>query len=324
MAAGVKGLLRYGLLLLAIGVVLEGAGRAWQPLLRDACHRGLFKAAMLSRHAATRVVFFGTSRTGEALRPMSLRRALADASVTAFNASVQYSSIDQAVDLAPRFAASPGLELAVVELSRHALNRGDVPWREQAPSASADFDDRAAAALRARSALYAERKVFVFDSLARLAAILAFGARFDGTEQFGSDYVNKVFGAGDDPQPSAFLNVRCSPRPLVEAPAQLEAFAEQATMMQHIAEAYTARGVRVVFYVPPTREAMQAPEHNPEYRALFAAVQAKTGAPVLDFSDCQLPLEYFRDPIHMSHLGGAHFTHMVAAALGPNAFTARR
>jgi hypothetical protein len=152
--------------------------------------------------------------------------------------------------------------------------------------------------------------------LARLFAIATLGAFFDGTEQFGTDYARKLTGRDGDRDPQEFeARVVCTPRALIEAPETIGTFSEQHAILGKVAQAFDAQGVRLVFYVPPTREAMQAPEHGADYRALYAALAATTRTKVLDFSDCQLPERYFRDAIHMSHLGGSHFTHILAAAL---------
>jgi hypothetical protein len=71
----------------------------------------------------------------------------------------------------------------------------------------------------------------------------------------------------------------------------------------------------VYFYVPPTREIDASAEASPAYRALVAAIAERTARPVLDFAQCALPPAYYRDSTHLSHLGGAHFTHLVERAL---------
>ena len=304
----------YLLALALIGAALELFARGFRTTLIDASHRALFKAALLDRRLPVDVVFFGSSRTGEALRPVSFSDELAAGGarrMSAFNMSVQYTSLEILDALATRFAAAPGLRLAIVEVTKHQLTRAPVPWSD-AP-AGADFDARVGGWLVAHSALVAARKVLVLDSLARLFAILAVGGRFDGTEQFGTDYAAKIFGGAADVDRSAYAAVECAP--VASEGGDPSLFAGELEIYTRIAGAFSARGVQVVFYVPPMQDTVTATEIDPNHRALRAALHARTGAPVLDFSTCQLPPAYFRDAIHLSHVGGSHFSRMLARAL---------
>lgn len=302
-----KRLLAYVSALLAVGAGLELLARAYQAQFRAASHRSLFKAELLEQHLPVSTVFFGTSRTGEALRPKSFSRP-------AFNVSTPFSSLEILSHVVNRFAQAPQFEVAIIEVSVQQLNHKPLPW-----VSSAGSDDGLEGSLsnwvEAHSRLVQERKVFVFDSLARLVCQTFFSARFDGTEEFPKDYLAAIFNPQPEPAPSAFQTIECSPRMVDAAPsAPIELEAEAQAYVQQ-AQALASRGVKVFFYAPPTREVEASGEATPAFRALFAALAARTGRPVLDFAQCALPPEYYRDSTHLSHLGGAHFTHLVERAL---------
>ncbi|HYV47408.1 MAG TPA: hypothetical protein VFA20_21260 [Myxococcaceae bacterium] len=317
----------YVLALLGVTATLELACRHWQPLFRAASHRSLFKAALLERRLPQDIVFFGTSRTGEALRPGALLAELSERGappLSAYNVSTPYSSLDILQVVAQRFSTAPGMKVAVIEISDDQLHRNSLPWATEPLAADADIDARAAAWLQAHSALFAERKVFVLNSLGRLGVVALFGHTLDGTEEFGTDYVRAILGQSRRYEPSAFQAVDCRPRP--DGPllaAAGEDLAAERDIYAGIARAFAERGVEAAFYIPPVRDPGPEGEGRPAQRAFNAALQAATGRPVWDFSDCRLPPEYFRDATHLSHLGGSHFSRMVARQMAEDARFAR-
>jgi hypothetical protein len=326
LAIRVKSLRLYVLTLVALGGVWELACRHWQPLFRAASHRSLFKVALLERRLPRDVVFFGTSRTGEALRPGPFVAELADsgsAQLTAFNVSTPYTSLEILGDVTRRFMAAPGLKLAIVEVSRHQMYRAPVPWAVDDVGPDADLDARAFSWFAHHSALFAERKVFVLNSLARLGGISLFGSRFDGTEEFGTDFVASVLGRSHDVAPEKFHAEPCVPdlapasdRLLATDPASkpFPRYAEETRLYEDIARGFAEHGVKVLFYVPPTIE-VGRPENDPEHRLMRANLRALTGRPVWSYAECRLPADYFRDGVHLSHLGGSHFSRMLARAV---------
>jgi len=317
----------YVLALLGVTATLELACRRWQPLFRAASHRSLFKAALLERRLPQDIVFFGTSRTGEALRPGALLAELSERGappLSAYNVSTPYSSLDILQVVTQRFSTAPGLKVAVIEISDDQLHRNALPWAAEPLTAGADLDARAAAWLQAHSALFAERKVFVLNSLGRLAVVTLFGQSLDGTEEMGTDYARAILGRSPRYESSDFhAGADCRPRTDPVLLAAGEDLAPERDIYAGIARAFAERGVEAAFYVPPVRDPGPSGEGRPAHRAFTAALQAATGRPVWDFSDCRLPAEYFRDATHLSHLGGSHFTRFVARQMAEDPRFAR-
>jgi hypothetical protein len=300
--------------LVATAGILEVACRHWQPLLRAVSHRSLFKAALLERRLPQEVVFFGTSRSGEALRPGPFADELVRQGAPAlstFNVSTPYSSLDILEVVATRFAQAPRLRLALVEISEPQLHRNPLPWEEEPPGA--DLDARAFAWLTRHSALVAERKAFVLNSLGRLGIVELIGPRCDGTEETGGDYLSVALGRKRDVEPSGFLAADCPAEDVPPARATpMPEWAGAPEVYERIARAFAERGVPAVFYVPPFREPAAAVENGPAYRALYGEIAARTGRPVWNYGGCHLPPEYFRDPTHLDARGGSHFSRGVA------------
>lgn len=319
-------LLAYVAGLAAVALTVEAATRLWQPLFRASAHRSLFKAALLEQHLPQDVIFFGTSRAGESLRPSSFVDELARRGapgLSAFNVSTPFSSLDILDAVAKRFSTAPGLKLAIIEISNQQLRRKIVPWTPEPPGRE-DFDARVFAWVEQHSALVAERKGFVLNSLGRLLVVALFGGSVDGTEEFGTDYVKAVFGRHRDSPPSAFdPSADCRPRTPDTPPQALQELAEERELYVAMEKAFSERGVKVVFFVPPTRDPALSEERAPKYRAFAAAIYAATGRPVWDFTDCALPANYYRDPTHHSHLGGSHFSRIVAREVAQDAELSR-
>jgi hypothetical protein len=314
--APVSKLLRYLAGVVLVGLLLEGACRHWGALFRAASHRSLFKAAMLEQRLPQDVVFFGTSRVGEAMRPHPFLNALGAAGappLTAFNVSTPYSSLEILQFVATHFSSAPGLKLAVIEISSQQLRRNPLPWAIETNPA-ADFDTRALGWIEERSALVRERKIFVLNSLSRLGLVLLFGPRFDGTEEFGTDYFAVIRGISQDFNPSRFHNVSCTPRPVDPPAGELAEHREERDIYAALAAEFARHGVKTAFLVPPSSDPEHSPENDPGSRAFRASLGAKTARPVWDFAECRLPADYFRDRLHLSHLGGSHFSQWVAQA----------
>ena len=313
-----RNLALYLVVVAGIGLSLEAACRRWQTLFLAASHRSLFKAALLERRLPQDIVFFGTSRTGEALRPRAVLSALADAGappLSAFNVSTPFSSLDILQSVATRFAGSSGLKLAVVEISHQQLGRGDLPWAAESTTPSADFHARAFSWLETHSALVAERKVFVLNSLSRLMLVSLFAARFDGTEEFGSDYLASILGRPRDVERAQAPPISCLPRPIDAPPASLSEFRAERDIYVQLARSFQEHGVEVAFYVPPALDSEHAWETGPPYRELRASIHAVTGRPIWDFSECHLPPHLYRDATHLSAAGGSYFSRLIASAI---------
>ena len=303
-------MLRFSLALLAVVGGLEVFCRVEAPLLATTQHRALFKAGVLAQQPAKKILFFGTSRTGESFRPGVLREALQELApgldAPAFNLSIQYSSFDILQEVVTRAAAHPGVRLAVVELSYSQMQRRPLPWLKS-PAVAEDFDGRVFQWLEQHSQLVQQRKAFVLDSLARWVGGILFASRFDGSEQFGGDYVWSILGRRDDRPAGETL----TPWALHDVSGR------DGTALPREAEAYTAlaaqlreRGIEVVFFVPGTRADYPAIERNPDMQELLARMALV--APVVEALAPQLPDAYFRDTLHPSHLGGSVLTRQFA------------
>jgi hypothetical protein len=304
--------------LLALLAALEGLVRWNAPLFAAASHRALAKAAMLEQHPRVDILFLGTSRTQDGVSPDLVTRTLEEAAskpgkLVGFNAAFPGSSLDALASLARRFAGRPGLRVLAIELSQPQLGNEPAPWEisEQPP---ATLEDRLERGLSAKVCLVRYRSAFLPDNLGRLPALLVFGPSLSGWETLGSDQVASWLGHKEAPA-TGFDPARWQPALFKPgAPAQtLETEADkQATRLAEIAGYYRAKGVRVVFFIPPLMRAFApAPERN-TLKPLFAEVARRSGCEVWDYASLDLPAGLFHDPSHLGREGRAHFSRALA------------
>ncbi len=315
-APPVKRLLGYALGLVAAFAVVEVGAKHFQPLLVAARHRALFKAALLRRKPPMDVLFFGTSRTGEGLRP-SIVAPLMHAAV--FNLSVQYSSFEILEDLTQTFSHRPGLKQVLLEISASQLGHHPLAWRQ--PPASLpidpDFDSRVFAWLSAHSALVAEREAFVLEGLSRTFAVLLFAPFFDGSEQFGIDYFLALRGhpvPQTNPADAAYF-VPVVHQPAPSAPLASAEYEDDAQRYARMARDFASAGVKVAFFVPPSSSESAHWEAQPAFQEVVERVSSLCQAPVIDFAASPIPNRFFRDPTHLNHQGGTLVSRVIAEVL---------
>ena len=109
-----KKLLSYAAGVAAALGLIEGAFRLWQPAFAACGDRILTKAAVLDRHDRVDVLFYGTSRFWDAISPRLYAEELSAPDVRGFNLAVTSATLETLEMLAARFAARPGVRLAVV------------------------------------------------------------------------------------------------------------------------------------------------------------------------------------------------------------------
>src|SRR5260221_1773346 len=173
----VKKLVRYLLGLAAVLGGVEAAFRIWEPAFASCGDRVLTKAAILDQQGEVEALFFGTSRSWDAISPRLFAAELAELQpglrLRGFNLAVTSATLETLESLARRFAGRPGLRLAVLELSGMQLELGRTAAAEE--DAITAFAARHLRLIEYRSALRGE-------SLERLPELLFYPRRMDGSE----------------------------------------------------------------------------------------------------------------------------------------------
>ncbi len=298
--------------------VLVAAGEAFvrghEAAFAAATNRALAKAAILDRHGPVDVIFFGTSRMQDGVAPRlfseELERLVPGEPVTAFNLAFTSSSLESLEALAARYGHRPGLRLAVIELSGPQLENGPPVW-EGSPPPGTDVEGRLTGWLHAHVRLLADRQSLVSDNLVRLPSLLWFGGAMDGSETRVLDQLLAFLGrrerAPTDVDPSAWTPRRFTGLPLGEGQGADGLLVERLARLAH------AFAGHAVFVVPPYTRAYEDPrERGPAMKALFAALAARSGAEVWDYSDLDLPRRWFRGKSHLNREGRAVFSTMLA------------
>ncbi|MHB8418235.1 MAG: hypothetical protein ACYDCL_09175 [Myxococcales bacterium] len=307
MSAG-RRLAAFALSLAALAAAVEWLVRAHQPAFVAATNRALAKAAILDRHGAVGVLFFGTSRMQDGVAPRifsaELER-LGSQGVTAFNLAFTSSSLESLEALAARYGYRPGLRLAVIELSSPQLENGPPVWDAEAPPGS-DVEGRLTAWLHAHVRALADRRALVSDNLVRLPSLLWFGEDMDGSETRVLDQLLVFLGRRERPPEgfdgAAWTPLRWTGRDAI-APTERPELADRLARLAH------AFAGRVVFVVPPYTQAFETPEERgARMKSLFAAVAARSGDEVWDYSSLVLPDRWFRGKSHLNHRGRAVFS----------------
>ena len=307
--------------LLALLAALECLVRWNAPLFAAASHRALAKAAMLDQHPRVDILFLGTSRTQDGVSPDLVTRTLEEAAskpgkVIGFNAAFPGSSLDALASLARRFAGRPGLRVLAIELSEPQLGNEPAPW-EISDLPPVTLEDRLERGLSARVSLVRYRSAFLPDNLGRLPALLVFGPSLSGWETLGSDQVASWLGHKERPA-TGFDPARWHPALYMPgAPARtLDAVADkQATRLAEIAGYYRAKGVRVVFVIPPMMRGVALPPERDRLKPLFAEVARRSGCEAWDYASLDLPAGLFHDPSHLGREGRAHFSRALAVQM---------
>jgi hypothetical protein len=276
---------------------------------------------MLEQRPRVDILFLGTSRTQDGVSPDLVTRTLEEVAlkpgkIIGFNAAFPGSSLDALTSLARRFARRPGLRLLAIELSEPQLANEPAPW-EISDQPPATLEDWLARGLSAKVALVRYRSAFLPDNLGRLPALLVFGPALSGWETLGSDQVASWLGHQEKPatgfDPALWRPALFKP----DSPARtLEPEADQqATRLAGIADSYRAKGVQVVFIIPPMMRAAGPVPERGRLKPLFAEVARRSGCEVWDYASLKLPDGLFHDPSHLGREGRAHFSQALAGQM---------
>jgi hypothetical protein len=296
-----------------LGVAAEWTVRAHEPEFTAATNRALAKAAILDRHGPVDVLFFGTSRMQDGVAPRvfsaELERLLPGERLSAFNLAFTSSSLESLESLAERYRNRRGLRLSVIELSSPQLENGAPVW-EVSPPAREGIEGRLTTWLHAHVRLIADRQALVSDNLVRLPSLLWFASDMDGSETRVVDQLLAFLGRREQPpasfDPDAWTPVRWTGSDTQGGSGQVE-------LAERLARIAGTLPGRVVFVVPPYTQAFELPEERtPTMKALFAAIAARSGAEVWDYSSLDLPDHWFRGKSHLNRAGRAVFSTMLA------------
>lgn len=309
----------YVALTLGALLALELFVRIEEPLFRAVSHRALAKAALLDKKPPTELLFFGTSRSWDGISARLFAEEFAErthASIapTAFNLATTGSSLETLEYLTERFAARPGLKIALIELSLPQLKLEPLPW--EAPPVLADSaEERLQAFARRHVKLIELRSMFVGENFARMIPLLFFASKLDGSEVNPKDYWQEARGIFDARVPeSEHLAWHAKPiDPTAELVREVEGTIE--ARLAAIVRRFAEHGVRVVFYLPPLSTADAREEHNFENQHLIARISQLTKAPILDFIAATDDTQNFRDTSHLNRRGRVRFSQALARAL---------
>ncbi|MBL8954794.1 MAG: hypothetical protein JNK82_28710 [Myxococcaceae bacterium] len=282
------------------GLARRGGGR-----LRDAGHRVSFKLALLEAKGGAPVVVLGSSRGNDCVQASAI-------DPHGVSLTTPSSSLPTLEHVATKAALAPGLKLALVELSRRQA-ADDLPdVAAPAPQVDAE-EDPAGAWLTQHSALLQARGAFAPENWARLAGLVVPEA-FDGSEYFRSRWFVETFARVPEPAPGELdLFVRDTAGPAPQAGPEWERISSG---YARVADAFRARGVKVVLYATPTLGALREEECDAASRVFRASVAAHVGAPLLDFTCSAAPREWLADTEgHCGSLGRARFSQKLSQEL---------
>lgn len=291
------------------------------PLFEGASHRMLAKLAILGEQKQVDILFFGTSQTLDGISPRLVSRHLAEISqefkgVLGFNASSTGSNYKDLLTLAPRYAQRPGLRTVVIELSKpHFSNKSLLPTTVVELGES--NEDRLIRGLK-HVAFVRYRTAFLSDNLGRLPALLFFSPYLSGCETRGSEQIASWLGR-EESSPIGFDENLWTPESIIPLSGAAPLETEQeivVTQITKLAQAYTERGIRVVFSIPPLSARSKSVSDRGRLQAVFAAVAERTGCEIWDFSAQLRPDKFFKDPSHLSlQMGRAHWSYALAQQL---------
>jgi hypothetical protein len=301
-ARPVSRLARYVLGVLAVFAALEAAFRIWEPEVAACGHRVATKALLLDKQGPMEALFFGTSRTWDAVSPrlFSEESAALQPGIAArgFNLAVTSSNLDTLEQMARRFAGRPGLRLALLELSQPQLDPGE----PEGPPRDA-LEELFARRLR----LIAHRTALRGESLERLPELLFFPRRMDGSEVRFADQLAAALGRQEPRAPPVDL-APLAPAPVAPAPIAPDASVAdpRAARLDAVARLLRERGAAVVFVVPPVHES----DRTAAVRAVAASLARDW--PVWDFGAAPFPEQMFRDGSHLNRAGRALLSRLLA------------
>lgn len=268
-------------------------------------HRVSFKLALLEAKGTAPAVVLGSSRGNDCVAPQRIAPG-------AVSLTVPSTSLATLEHIAARAAQTPGLKLALVELSRRqaADDVADI----EAPGPQFDpEEDPVGAFVTRHSSLLQHRTVFAPENWTRVAGLLVPSA-VDGSEYFRSRWFAEGLRPRAQPAPAdlaVFIAGTDAAAPQ-SGPEWERISSGYARVVGHFEE----RGVKVVLYATPTLGALREEECDDASRALRASVAAHAGVRLYDFTCSVTPQAWLTDTEgHCGTLGRVAFSEKLAQEL---------
>lgn len=290
----------FALVGLIAGVLLGGERVAVRrgDLMLAIAHRVNFKLALLDARGGADFVILGSSRGNDCVAPGPI-------GPNGASVATPSSTLSTLEHLAERSAGAPGLKLAFVELSRRQLADGfaDV----ESPGFGVDeASDPAGAWLARHSALLRGRRAFAVENWSRLPALVA-PSLYDGSEFFHTRWLAEAFVSPGLPAAGELAGVR--PSNDAPGPQAGDEWERVSQGYRGVADAFRARGVKVLFYGPPLSARRRADECDEESRRFRASVAAFADVPFGDFACAEVPEPWLTDrDEHCGALGRNRFS----------------
>lgn len=269
------------LTLLAIG---EAIGQRAGDSLLAVAHRVNFKLALLEARGGAELVVLGSSRGNDCVAPGPI-------GPNGASIATPSSSLPTLEYLAQKSAGTPGLKVALVELSRRQLADG----YEDVESPGVDVDqatDPVGAFLARHSALLRGRRAFAVENWSRLPALLAPGL-YDGSEFFHTRWLGEALTSVP-----ALKDGELAPLAAAhDAPSEQSGpeWDRVSAAYRRVVDTFRARGVKVVLYGSPLAAKRRAEECDEASRRFRASVAAHADAPFFDFACAEVPEEWLTD-----------------------------
>ena len=271
-------------LLLTLLAVGEAIGQRAGDSLLAVAHRVNFKLALLEARGGAELLVLGSSRGNDCVAPGPI-------GPNGASIATPSSSLPTLEYLAQRSAGTPGLRVALVELSRRQLADGyeDV----ESPGIQVDRDtDPVGAFLAEHSALLRGRRAFAVENWSRLPALLA-PRRYDGSEFFHTRWLSEALASVPELKPGELAPlVASNDAPVEQRGPEWE---RVSAGYKRVVDTFRARGVKVALYASPLAAKRRAEECDEASRRFRASVAAHADAPYFDFACAEVPEEWLAD-----------------------------
>ncbi|MBK7859336.1 MAG: hypothetical protein IPJ65_12080 [Archangiaceae bacterium] len=298
-------------LLLALLVSGERFAQRSGTLLPAVAHRVNFKLALLEKKGSADFVVLGSSRGNDCVAPGPI-------GPNGMSVATPSSSLPTLEAIAEQTAATPGLKVALVELSRRQLADGypDV----ESPGLDVDARQDPVGALLARhSALLRGRRAFALENWSRLPALIA-PSLYDGSEFFHTRWLAEALVRPGPADPAELAALQPDALADVAPPTSHPDWARVSQGYRRVVDAYRRRGVKVLLYGSPLSARRQAEECDEASRRFRAAVAAFAGAPFDDFACAPVPEGWLTDgDEHCGALGRQRFSERLALSVKAHA-----
>lgn len=282
---------RLSAVVLGLLISLEVLCRVERDGIGAVANRVRFKLALLRNKGPVDFVVLGSSRANDGVQPALIHQG------RGFLAATPASSLETL----NYFASNVGVQkLVLVELSSPQWS--SAPLEFDTPSQSDFSNDPIGEFLHSHSELLKFRRAFALENLPRIGGLLI-SAHLDGSEWFRRPSSNVA------PLTETWTPVEPSAGELDEdAPRIIDGYVQAI-------ESLRRNGARVVLFAPPLAKMWRVEDCVPSRNATRAAVKARTGVPLLDFTCTEVDDRWFVDGQHLNGAGREQFSKTLAEAL---------